>query len=105
MVDTFVIETVLWSRSRKEPHNFGGASSKLNVLHKLIIKNNTKCNSCFLFPFIFVTILIIPKSKEKIAPTLGLTLVCFQKDGLVYCRVGAGAAGAASKFLAGARAA
>jgi hypothetical protein len=42
MVETFVIATVLWSQSRKEPHHFGRASSTLNVLNKLIIKNVTK---------------------------------------------------------------
>jgi hypothetical protein len=53
-----------------------------------------------LFPFIFGTILIMPKSEEKVASTLRLTLLYFQKVGLVYSRVGAGAgAGAASKFL------
>jgi hypothetical protein len=93
---------VLWSRSRKEPHHFGGAisgakarakagaitgcgsgpgsgsdSSKLNVLLKWIIKNATKLNSFLLFPFIFETILIKQKSEEKEAPTLRLSLVCF----------------------------
>jgi hypothetical protein len=29
------------------------------------------------FPFVFVTILIIPKSEEKVAPTLSLTLALF----------------------------
>jgi hypothetical protein len=46
--------------------------------------------------------LIIQKSEETVAPTLRLTLVCFQKVGLVYSRVGARAA---SKFLLGAGAA
>jgi hypothetical protein len=52
---------VIQSRIRKEPHNFGGAravtrccsgsdGSKLNVLHKWIIKHVTKCNSFFTFP-------------------------------------------------------
>jgi hypothetical protein len=38
---------------------------------------------------------------EKVAPTLRLTFVCFKKIGLLYSRVGAGAAGAgaASKFF------
>jgi hypothetical protein len=81
-----------------------GSGSNLIVLHKLLIKNVTKCNSFLLFPFIFVTILIKTKSEEKVAPTLRLTWVCYQKVGLVYSRV---EAGAASKFLlvAGAKAA
>jgi hypothetical protein len=64
------------SRRRKKPHHFGGTGSEaftrcgsgsnLDVLHKWIIKNVTKCSSFFLlFPFIFVTILIIQKSREK----------------------------------------
>jgi hypothetical protein len=50
----------------------------------------------------FVTFLIIQKSEEKVAPNYSLTLICFQKVALVYSRVVAGAAGAASKFLHGA---
>jgi hypothetical protein len=75
---------VLWSRSHKEPHQFGGAGAvtpcgfgsdgfKLNVLHKRIIINVTNGNSFLLFPFIFVIISIIQKSEEKVAPTLMLT--------------------------------
>jgi hypothetical protein len=53
---------------------------------------------------------IIQNSEEKIAATLRLSLVSFQKVGLVYSRIGAragaaGAAGAESKFLLGAVAA
>jgi hypothetical protein len=72
-----------------------------------MIKNVKKFNRflLLLFSFIFVTILIIQKSEEKVAPTLSLTLVCFQKIGLVYSRVGARAAGAALKFVLGAGAA
>jgi hypothetical protein len=58
--------------------------------------------------FIFVTILIMQKLEEKVAPTIRPTLLCFQKVGLVSSRVevGAGAgAGATSKFLLGAGAA
>jgi hypothetical protein len=43
-------------------------------------------------------------SEEKVAPILRLTLVCFQKVGLLYRRVGAGAAGAAGASAAGAEA-
>jgi hypothetical protein len=52
-----------------------------------------------MFPFIFVTILLIQKSEETEVSTLRLTLVCFQKIGILYNRV---EAGAASKFLLGA---
>jgi hypothetical protein len=48
---------------------------------------------------IVITIFIIQKSQEKVAPNLRITFVCFQKVGLVYSRVGAGAA---SKNLPGA---
>jgi hypothetical protein len=63
--------------------------TKLNVPPKWTIKNDTKWNGFLLFPFIFVTILIIPKSEGKVAQTLRLTFVCFQKVGFVYSRVGA----------------
>jgi hypothetical protein len=77
-----------WSRNRKRSHPFGGAGavtrcssgSKPNVLHKWIIKNVTKCNSFFLFPFIFVNILIIKKIGEKSTTALRLTF-CFRKVG------------------------
>jgi hypothetical protein len=72
---------------------------KLNAPPKWTIKNDTKYNRFLLFPFIFVTIFIIPKSEGKVALTLRLTLV--QKVGLVYSRVGAGAV---SKILLGAAA-
>jgi hypothetical protein len=54
-----------------------------------------------LFPFTFMSISIIENSEDKVGPTLSLRLiiVCFQKAGLPYSRVGAGAgAGTASKF-------
>jgi hypothetical protein len=61
-----------WSRSHKEPHHFGGtgavtrcgSGSNPNIHHWWIIKN--------------------VKNKGKVASTL----VCFQKVGLLYCKVG-----------------
>jgi hypothetical protein len=76
-----------------EPHHFGGAGagsgaakrcgsgSKLNVQHRWIIKNGTNCISFLLVTFTFLTISIRQKSKEKVAPTLRLTFVGFQKVG------------------------
>jgi hypothetical protein len=76
---------VLIGVAEPEPHHFDGAGavtrcgsgpgsngSKLNVLHKRIIKNDTTFNSFVLFLFIFVTILIIQNSEVKVAPTLRL---------------------------------
>jgi hypothetical protein len=49
--------------------------------------------------------LIKKNQRKKVALTLRLTLVCLQKVSFVYDRLGAGAAGAASKLLFGAGAA
>jgi hypothetical protein len=51
------------------------------------------------------TLSIIQNRMYKIFSTFVLTLVHFQNFALLYSRVGAGAAGAASKFLPGAEAA
>jgi hypothetical protein len=59
----------------------------------LIIMSQNVTVSYF-FPFKFVTILIIQKSEGEIDLILRLTFVCFQKVGLLYSRVEAGAGAA-----------
>jgi hypothetical protein len=62
----------------------------LNLIFKIggLFKHFTNCNIFYLFsPFTFLTISIKQKSKQKLALILWFTLV-----GLLYSRVGAGAA-------------
>jgi hypothetical protein len=69
------------------------------------VDNKKKCQKLIQilsFPTAFITISIIQKSEDKLAPTLRLTFVCFHKVGLLYSRVGTGAAAgarAASKYF------
>jgi hypothetical protein len=70
-------ETEPETQPETEPLYNAAPALTLNLL------KGQKYNSFLLFPFKFVTILIILKSEEKVAPTLRVTLVCFQKVGLV----------------------
>jgi hypothetical protein len=82
-----------------EPHHFDGAGTVIRCgsgSNKNFFNVSGLLNMSQSVQFIFVTILIMQKSEKTIAPTLRLTLVCFQKVALVYRRSGAGAA---SKFL------
>jgi hypothetical protein len=68
-----------------------------------LLKMSINVTVFLLFLFIFITISLIQHSEDKVAPTLCLTFVRFQKVGLLDSRVGAGAgagaAGAAAKIF------
>jgi hypothetical protein len=86
-----------------EPHHFGGAGavtrcgsggsgSILNVNQRWIIKKMSKTVTVSYFPINIYNHFNHSKFRGKITPAYRLTFVCFQKVGLLYSRVGAGAA-------------
>jgi hypothetical protein len=53
-----------------------------------LLKNVTNCNSFFTFPIHIFNDFNHTKIREKVASTLRLIFVCFQKVGLLYSRAG-----------------